>query len=135
MAKQEDSIKEPTTAYIRNTEIPTFFGEPMLRGEFIEVDEAATSDAPALFYEHPNGSIWVGDAVAWLSSLESESVDLVFADPPYNIKKAEWDTFESQEAYVEWSLKWIEQAARVLKPDGTLYVCGFSEILADIKLP
>ncbi len=60
---------------------------------------------------------------------------LVFADPPYNIKKAEWDTFKSQEAYVKWSLKWIEQAARVLRPAGTLYICGFSEILADIKLP
>ena len=60
---------------------------------------------------------------------------LVFADPPYNIKKAEWDTFESQQEYVAWSVRWIEQAARVLKPEGTLYVCGFSEILADLRLP
>ena len=73
--------------------------------------------------------------MVWLKSIESESVNLVFADPPYNIKKAEWDTFESQEAYVKWSLLWIEQAARALKPTGSLYVCGFSEILADIKLP
>ncbi len=72
MAKQENVVKEPTTTYIHNTEIPTFFGEPMLRGRFVEVDEVATSDAPALFYEHPDGSIWVGDAVAWLNSLESD---------------------------------------------------------------
>ena len=58
-----------------------------------------------------------------------------FSDPPYNIKKAEWDTFESQQEYVAWSVRWIEQAARVLKPEGTLYVCGFSEILADLRLP
>ncbi|OGO35866.1 MAG: restriction endonuclease subunit M, partial [Chloroflexi bacterium RBG_16_56_8] len=91
--------------------------------------------SPALFYSHPNGEIWVGDAIAWLRSLPSESVDLVFADPPYNINKAEWDSFESQQEYVNWSLEWIEQAARVLKPTGTLYICGFSEILADLKLP
>lgn len=90
---------------------------------------------PQLFYCHPHGKIWIGDVISWLRSLDSESVDLVFADPPYNIKKAEWDTFESQQAYVDWSLKWIEQASRILKPTGSLYVCGFSEILADIKLP
>lgn len=67
--------------------------------------------------------------------MASESVGLIFADPPYNIKKAEWDTFESQQAYVSWSLQWIKQAARVLKQTGTLYVCGYSEILADLKLP
>lgn len=93
------------------------------------------NETPVLYYSHPNGEIWRGNAVTWLRTLDSESVDLIFADPPYNIKKAEWDTFESQEAYVEWSLEWIEQAARILKPSGTLYVCGFSEILADIKLP
>ncbi len=63
------------------------------------------------------------------------SVDIVFADPPYNIKKADWDTFESQEKYIQWSMQWIEEAARVLKPTGSLYICGFSEILADLKHP
>jgi site-specific DNA-methyltransferase (adenine-specific) len=88
-----------------------------------------------LEYEHPNGQIYQGDAIAWLTSLESESIDLVFADPPYNLNKADWDSFESQEEYVDWSLQWIRQAARVLKPTGSLYVCGFSEILADLKHP
>jgi len=66
--------------------------------------------------------------------LETETADLVFADPPYNLKKAEWDNFASHEHYVEWSREWLEQAARVLKKTGTLYVCGFSEILADVKV-
>lgn len=88
-----------------------------------------------LHYDHPNGKLYQGDAIEWLSSLEDTSVDLIFADPPYNIKKADWDNFESQEQYIAWSLTWIEQASRILKPDGTMYICGFSEILADIKHP
>ena len=88
-----------------------------------------------LYYRHAHGQLWVGDAIDWLRSLPAQSVDLVFADPPYNIKKAEWDTFESQQQYVDWSVRWIREAARVLTPTGTLYVCGFSEILADLRLP
>lgn len=88
---------------------------------------------PNSYYEHLHGSICCGDAISWLSSMKSSSVDMIFADPPYNIKKAEWDYFDSQQEYVRWSLEWIKEAARVLKPEGTLYVCGFSEMLADIK--
>ena len=88
-----------------------------------------------LHYQHPSGELWQGDAVKWLCLQETASVDLIFADPPYNIKKADWDTFESQQAYINWSLLWIEQTARILKPTGSLYICGFSEILADLKLP
>lgn len=129
-------VREPAVEYIRNKQVPTFFGQPMLRGQYHPVDSTQLDPrTPVLFYSHPNGEIWVGDAIAWLASLPPESVDLIFADPPYNIKKAEWDTFESQQEYVNWSLRWIEQAARILKPTGTLYICGFSEILADLRLP
>ncbi|MGB9755002.1 DNA-methyltransferase [Roseiflexus castenholzii] len=108
----------------------------MLKGTLFDTNESQRDPhTPALFYSHPHGELWVGDAIAWLRALEPESVDMIFADPPYNLKKAEWDTFESQEEYVEWSLLWIREAARVLKPRGTLYICGFSEIIADLKLP
>ncbi|HJT58221.1 MAG TPA: site-specific DNA-methyltransferase, partial [Ktedonobacteraceae bacterium] len=129
-------LHEPSATYARNTEIPTFFGQQMLKGTFLETgSDQFIPDNPMIYYQHPRGEIWCGDSIIWLRSLKSESVDLVFADPPYNIKKAEWDSFESQEKYVNWSLQWIEQAARILKPTGTLYVCGFSEILADLRLP
>jgi site-specific DNA-methyltransferase (adenine-specific) len=105
-----------------------------LKGEKMNVDSIEDS-SPKLFYKHPNGNLWNGDSIKWLESLEDESVDMIFADPPYNIKKADWDTFESQEEYIKFSMKWIKQAARVLKPTGTLFICGFSEILADLKHP
>ena len=85
------------------------------------------------YFQTGMGSLYNLDVLHFLRSIESESVDLVFADPPYNIKKAQWDTFQSQKQYVEWSMQWIKEAHRILQPHGTLYICGFSEILADIK--
>lgn len=82
-----------------------------------------------------NGILCTGDSLQWLKTLKDESVELIFADPPYNIKKADWDKFDSQEQYIQWSLRWIAEAARILKPAGSLYICGFSEILADLKHP
>ena len=118
---------------MRNKEIPTFFGEVQLRGERqLSVVLQKENEKPTLFYQHPHGQLWQGNSIEWLKSLKAESVDLIFADPPYNIKKADWDTFESQEEYIKFSMQWIEQSARVLKPTGTLFICGFSEILADL---
>lgn len=85
------------------------------------------------FFVTELGKLYKEDAVTFLKTIETSSVQLVFADPPYNIKKAEWDTFESQQEYVEWSMEWIREVHRILEPRGSLYVCGFSEILADIK--
>ena len=82
-----------------------------------------------------DGAFFTGDSIEWMKTINDESIDMVFADPPYNIKKADWDDFGSQERYIEWSMRWIEQASRILKPTGSLYVCGFSEILADLKHP
>ncbi len=85
------------------------------------------------FFETEYGKLYNEDAIKFLKSLDSNTAELIFADPPYNINKAEWDTFSSQKEYVEWSMEWIKEAHRVLKKSGSLYVCGFSEILADIK--
>jgi len=117
----------------RKKEPLSFFGVIQERGEKLKVKE--DSKEPQKYYKHPNGELWLGNSIEWLRGLESESVDLIFADPPYNIKKADWDNFESQEKYIEWSMKWVKEAARVLKNTGSLYICGFSEILADLKHP
>lgn len=87
----------------------------------------------SIYLETELGKLYKADAVDMLKSLEDKSIDLIFADPPYNIKKAQWDSFESQKEYIEWSMKWIKEAHRVLSDKGSLYICGFSEILADLK--
>lgn len=85
------------------------------------------------FFQTSIGKLYNLDVMNFFVSIPSKSIDLIFADPPYNIKKAEWDTFESQKKYIDWSLTWIKEAERVLQPEGSIYICGFSEILADIK--
>lgn len=109
------------------------FDPPTLVGESFYFEPH--QEGYRLQYQHPHGHLFQGDATDWLASLDNGSVDLVFADPPYNVKKAEWDTFESQERYIEWAMTWIQEASRVLKPTGSLFVCGLSETLADLKHP
>lgn len=79
------------------------------------------------------GVLWYADALELLRSLDDASVDLVVTDPPYAIEKAAWDEFESLDAYVDWCDEWLVEIARVLTDTGTAYVCGYSEILADVK--
>lgn len=116
-----------------NKTVKGLFTEERTKGKLCAINENKTE--PQLYYNHPNGKLFCGNSIEWMKTLATASVDLIFADPPYNIKKAEWDNFESQEKYIEFSLQWIEQAARILKDNGSLYICGFSEILADIKHP
>ncbi len=67
---EQFEIHEPSGAYARNKDIPTFFGQPMVKGSFVPIDpDQLTPDAPNLFYIHPNGEIWIGDAVVWLRTL------------------------------------------------------------------
>lgn len=112
-----------------NTQLPSHANS----NEIFKID--INFKLPQLNFKSDAGSLFFGDSIEWLKTLESNSVDLCFADPPYNIKKANWDNFESMEKYISWSLEWIKEVSRLLKPNGTLYVCGFSEILADLKHP
>lgn len=91
--------------------------------------------APESFFQTDTGCLFLGDSIEIMKKMRDASVDMIFADPPYAIKKAEWDTFKNQEEYIRFSKKWIAQASRVLKENGTLYICGFSEILADLHHP
>jgi site-specific DNA-methyltransferase (adenine-specific) len=84
-------------------------------------------------WEGAGGVLWYADCLELLGSLADGSVDLVIADPPYAIDKAEWDEFESLEVYLAWCDRWMAELERVLAPTGTAYVCGFSEILAEVK--
>ena len=81
-----------------------------------------------------------GECIEKLAKLDNGSVDLVFADPPYNLQlggvlsrpdhthvdavEEEWDQFDSFAAYDAFSHAWLTEARRVLKPDGAIWVIG-----------
>ena len=76
------------------------------------------------------------DCIKGMKKLEDDSVDIIICDPPYNIGKDFGNDSDKQEMndYLEWCDKWISECIRILKPNGTLYIYGFSEILAYIRV-
>lgn len=88
----------------------------------------------------PVDQIVLGDCIESMRALPDKCVDMVFADPPYNLQLAgdlvrpnnskvdavddHWDQFESFKAYDDFSRDWLTEARRVLKDDGTLWVIG-----------
>ena len=62
------------------------------------------------------------DCFTYLKKIDDESVDLAVIDPPYNLKKDDWDTFKSQDEFLEFSYKWMREVIRTLKPTGSFYV-------------
>lgn len=76
------------------------------------------------------------DCIAGMKKIEKESVDIIICDPPYNIGKDFGNNSDKQkmDEYLVWCDKWIEECIRILKPSGTLYIYGFSEILAFIRV-
>lgn len=77
-----------------------------------------------------------GDCVKLLGKLEEGSVDLVFADPPFNIgyDYDEYDDRREAEDYLAWSRQWIEGVKRVLKPTGTFWLAIGDEYAAELKV-
>lgn len=71
------------------------------------------------------GVLFQGDCLDLLSALRSESVDMVFADPPFNLgKRYEGRSSDrmSQEDYLSWCRDWLSETVRALKPGGSLFV-------------
>ena len=75
------------------------------------------------------------DCIAGMKKIKDESVDIVICDPPYNIGKDFGNDSDKQKMddYLLWCDNWITECLRILKPQGTLYIYGFSEILAFIR--
>lgn len=73
-----------------------------------------------------------GDIMNILPTLTDASAQIILADPPYNIGKDFGNKSDCQELgeYLEWCDRWIEGCLRVLRDDGTMFIFGFSEILA-----
>ena len=93
------------------------------------------------FYQKnsPEVALYHGDCLELLDGMRDNSVDMIFADPPYNlsnggmsvhagkrvsVNKGEWDKSKGVEADFEFHLRWIEACRRVLKDNGTIWISG-----------
>ncbi len=90
--------------------------------------------------ELPFDDILEGDCIAEMARLPDKSVDMIFADPPYNLQLGgdlfrpeggrvdavddEWDKFDSLAAYDDFTREWLAEARRILKDNGTIWVIG-----------
>ena len=82
--------------------------------------------------------IYQGEALEILrTQIESESVDLIFVDPPYNIGKTFSkfkDRWPSDIEYAEWAYKWIDECIRILKPNGSMYLMTSTQAMPYLDL-
>jgi len=84
----------------------------------------------------PIGHIVTGDAVEVLGGWPAECVDLVFADPPFNIGY-QYDAYRDRlppKAYLDWTEAWIDACLRALKPTGTFWIAIGDEYAAEIRV-
>src|SRR3546814_8416318 len=97
----------------------------------------------------PLDMIIQGDCIAAMNELPENSVDLVFADPPYNLQLGgdlfrpeggrvdavtdDWDKFDTFQTYDHFTQLWLKAARRILKNDGTLWVIRSEEHTSELQ--
>jgi len=112
---------------------------PAMGRDHNDGEPAEASGEPSIRTEFRN-KILQGDCVEALKTVPDGTVDVVFADPPYNLQLGgdllrpnntkvdgvdnDWDRFDGFKTYDEFTRAWLNEARRVLKPDGTLWVIG-----------
>ena len=83
-----------------------------------------------------SGKIHQGDCIKLMKKIDDGSIDLVFADPPFNIgfEYDEYDDRQDDEKYLDWCSEWIAEAHRILKPNGTFWLAIGDEYAAELKI-
>jgi site-specific DNA-methyltransferase (adenine-specific) len=89
-------------------------------------------------YTNGQHKIFHADALQVMkNNILSESVDLIFADPPYNIGKKFSnfnDKWDSDRGYAEWCYEWLDECIRILKPNGSMYVMTSTQAMPYLDL-
>jgi len=91
------------------------------------------------YYKKPRFELYQTDSLEFLKELPENSIDMVFADPPYflssgtftcqngkmvSVKKGDWDLSNGLKKNFEFHLEWIKAVRRILKPNGTIWISG-----------
>jgi site-specific DNA-methyltransferase (adenine-specific) len=115
--------------------------------EKLEPPQAQRPVLPAPVFHERGIKIFHGDCLEILPAIPEESIDLVFADPPYflsnngitcqagrmvSVNKGEWDKSRGPELNHEFNRAWLVACQRVLKPNGTIWVSGTSHVIHSV---
>ena len=100
---------------------------------------ALAEETRKVFYEDENSQVYLNDTFEVLKSIKPESIDMIFADPPYflsnngitcqagkmvSVNKGQWDKASSFDEKHRFNRKWLKACKRVLKPNGTIWISG-----------
>ncbi|MDP3297656.1 MAG: site-specific DNA-methyltransferase [Thermodesulfovibrionia bacterium] len=145
--KRKKSNKSPVLSAKKKRElIHSYKVNPI---EFYISEETAIYGKKKLFtryYDNPEHSVRLlkGDCVEILNQARENSVDMIFADPPYclsnggitchagkmvSVNKGKWDKSKGIEENHKFTLEWLKACQRVLKPNGTIWVSGTTHII------
>ena len=139
-----------TKPKIRSKKKPTqTYSYPKTRIEFYISEETATyskKKAFTIYYDNPEHSVRLlkGDCIEILNQARENSVDMIFADPPYflsnggitchagkmvSVNKGKWDKSRGIEENHKFTREWLMACQRILKPNGTIWVSGTTHII------
>jgi DNA modification methylase len=121
MAKRTTKTRAPVSSKSKRPKSVSLLAQP------------APQEWPA---KAPLNTIVNKDCIKQMQSLPANSVDLVFADPPFNIGY-EYDVYKDRQQtteYLNWSRDWIDAVYRMLKPDGTFWLAIGDDYAAELKV-
>ncbi len=102
-------------------------------------DKILSSVKEKPYFQKDNFVLYKDDSINFLNQLPENSIDMIFADPPYNlsnggfsvhagkrvsVNKGDWDKSNGFDKDLEFHMKWIDACKRVLKPHGTIWISG-----------
>ncbi|MHA1681766.1 MAG: adenine-specific DNA-methyltransferase [Promethearchaeota archaeon] len=79
------------------------------------------AEKPEECHYNESSLIILGIALENLRRIKDNTINLIFADPPYNIGKKLLDKRMGREEYIDWTIEWVQECMRILKPTGTFY--------------
>ncbi len=85
----------------------------------------------------PRNQLVQGDCIEIMANWPASSIDLIFADPPYNIGyqyDGHYEDKRDDEHYLDWTYRWIDACTRLLKPSGSFYILIGDEYAAEVRL-
>ena len=108
--------------------------DELKKGKVKKKPNLVVIDKKEIKYEF--NKIYNEDCISGIKNIDSETIDIIICDPPYNIGKDFGNNSDKQKMqdYLIWCDEWIKECIRILKPNGSLYIYGFSEILAFIRV-